>query len=176
MNHTDHVNLLRNGMPSPEPGGVWADWGAGAGAFTLALAELIGPTGEIYAVDKDGGALRQQERAMHAQFPQTTVHYQTADFTHPLQLPPLDGLVMANSLHFQRNQLAVVQMVRRYLRPGGRLLIVEYNIQRGNFAVPYPVPYTAWETLAQQAGFAQTRLLATRPSRFLHEIYSAVSW
>ncbi|MFN8488989.1 MAG: hypothetical protein U0350_15490 [Caldilineaceae bacterium] len=67
-------------------------------------------------------------------------------------------------------------MVRRYLRPEGRLLLVEYNIQRGNFAVPYPVPYTAWETLAQQAGFSQTKLLATRPSRFLHEIYSAVSW
>ena len=35
MNHRDHVNLLRRGVP--EPGGVWADLGSGAGAFTLAL-------------------------------------------------------------------------------------------------------------------------------------------
>ena len=145
MDHTDHLNLLRGGMPSAVPGGIWADLGSGAGAFTLALADLLGPTGEIYAVDKDAGALRQQERIMRTQFPQTTVHYQTADFTHPLKLPLLDGLVMANSLHFQRNQAAVVQTVRDYLRPGGRLLLVEYNIDRGNFAVPYPVPYPAWE-------------------------------
>ena len=40
MDHSDHVNLLRNGVL---PGGVWADLGAGSGAFTLALAELAGP-------------------------------------------------------------------------------------------------------------------------------------
>jgi len=84
--------------------------------------------------------------------------------------------VMANSLHFQRNQAEVVKTVRRYLCPGGRLLLVEYNIDRGNFAVPHPVPYGVWEKLARDAGFEQTQLLATRPSRFLKEIYSAVSW
>ncbi len=52
---------------------------------------------------------------------------------------------------------------------------MEYNIDQGNFAVPYPVPYGAWEKLAQAVGFAHTQLLMTRPSRFLHEIYSAVS-
>ena len=67
MEHQDHVNLLRGGVPGP--GGVWADLGAGAGAFTLALADLIGPGGVIYSVDKDQRALRQQEQAMRARFP-----------------------------------------------------------------------------------------------------------
>ena len=40
MNHEDHVRLLRKGIV--EPGGVWADFGSGAGAFTLALADLLG--------------------------------------------------------------------------------------------------------------------------------------
>lgn len=176
MNHADHVNLLRGGIPTDQANPVWADLGAGAGAFTLALADLLGPGAQIYAIDKDAGALRQQERIMRADFPQTVAHYRTADFTHPLDLPALDGIVMANSLHFQRNQAAVVALVRGYLRPGGRLVIVEYNIARGNFAVPYPVPYSAWENLAQAAGFTQTQLLFRRPSRFLSEIYSAVSW
>ncbi|MDQ3248706.1 MAG: class I SAM-dependent methyltransferase [Chloroflexota bacterium] len=173
MNHTDHVHLLRGGIPSA--GGIWADLGAGTGAFTLALAELIGPTGEIYAIDKDAGALRQQERAMRATFAQQTVYYRTADFVRLLDLPLLDGIVLANSLHFQRDPAAVIALVQGYLRPGGRLLIVEYNVERGNFAVPYPVPYTRWKALAQAAGFVQTQLLATRPSRFLREIYAAVS-
>ena len=174
MDHSDHVNLLRDAIV--QVGAVWADLGAGSGAFTLALADLLGAGGEIYAVDRDPSALRSNARAMHERFPETRVQYQAADFTLPLTLPPLDGIVMANSLHFQSNQEAVVRSVHGYLRPGGRLIVVEYNIERGNFAVPHPVPYSRWERLARGAGFEHTKLLARRPSRFLHEIYSAVSW
>jgi SAM-dependent methyltransferase len=175
MNHTDHVNLLRGGVPAP--GGVWADFGSGNGAFTLALAELLGPEGEIYSVDKDRGALRAQERAMQNRFPQTTVHYLPADFTRPLDLPALDGIVLANALHFLRYaaQGRVVQLLRSYLRPGGRLMLVEYDVDRGNLWVPHPLSYRSWEKLAGECGFAQTQLLATRPSRFLQAIYAAVS-
>ena len=173
MNHNDHVNLLRNGIPGQ--GGVWADLGSGSGAFTLALADLIGATGHIYSVDKDRGALREQERAMRSRFSGTTVHYLTADFTQLLDLPPLDGIVMANSLHYVRKKDPVLQLVRNYLKPGGRLLIVEYNADRGNMWVPYPFSYHTWEVLARQNGFSSTQLLATVPSRFFGEIYSAVS-
>ncbi len=173
MNHEDHVALLRGGIAGP--GGVWADLGSGTGAFTLALADLIGPAGEIYSVDKDRGALKEQERAMHARFPGIVVRYLVADFARPLDLPPLDGVVMANSLHFHKQKDAVIQLVRGYLRPGGRLILVEYNADRGNPWVPYPLSYSTWEALARRNGFAQTRLLARVPSRFLGEIYSAMS-
>ena len=173
MNHNDHVNLLRNGIPGQ--GGVWADLGSGSGAFTLALADLIGATGHIYSVDKDRSALREQERAMRSRFSGTTVHYLTADFTQRLDLPPLDGIVMANSLHYVRKKDPVLQLVRSYLKPGGRLIIVEYNADRGNTWVPYPFSYHTWEVLARQNGFSGTQLLATVPSRFFGEIYSAVS-
>jgi len=173
MEHADHVRLLRDGIAAQ--GGVWADLGSGWGAFTLALADLLGPTATIYSVDRDRSALRDQERAMSARFPSVTVSYLTADFTGPLELPLLDGVVMANSLHFQRDKAATLALVRGYLRPGGRLLLVEYNADRGNPWVPYPLAYPAWERLAGQSGFVHTRLLATYPSRFLREMYSAVS-
>jgi ubiquinone/menaquinone biosynthesis C-methylase UbiE len=175
MNHTDHVNLLRGGAPAP--GGIWADFGSGSGAFTLALAELLGPGGEIYSVDKNRGALQTQERAMQAQFPQMTVHYLAADFIRPLDVPALDGIVLANALHFQRyaKQGRVIELLRRYLRPGGRFILVEYDIDQGNFWVPHPLSYKSWKKLAGESGFARTQLLATRPSRFLHAIYAAVS-
>ena len=173
MIHKDHVNLLRGGVP--EPGGVWADLGSGAGAFTLALADLLGPTGEIYSVDKDRGALKEQEQAMRARFPAVTVHYLVADFAQRLDLPPLDGVVMANSLHFLREKGPVLQLVRGYLKPGGRLMLVEYNTDRGNMWVPYPFSYGTWEALARQNGFTSTTRLATQPSRWLGEIYSALS-
>ena len=112
---------------------------------------------------------------MRSRFSGTTVHYLTADFTQLLDLPPLDGIVMANSLHYVRKKDPVLQLVRSYLKPGGRLLIVEYNADRGNMWVPYPFSYHTWEVLALQNGFSGTQLLATVPSRFFGEIYSAVS-
>jgi SAM-dependent methyltransferase len=173
MNHADHVALLRNGIP--HPGGTWADFGSGTGAFTLALAELIGPNGQIYSIDKKRGALRQQEQALRRRFPDCPVTYITADYTRRLDLPLLDGVVMANALHFQRRKAGVVQLIYDYLRPGGRLILVEYNVDRGNHWVPHPLSYPTWEKVARRHGFVQTQLLAARPSRFLREIYAAVS-
>ena len=174
MDHTDHTNLLLDGIAAP--GGVWADFGAGTGAFTLALADLLGPTAEIVAIDRDATRLRANEQAMQARFPETKARYVEADFNQALDLPTLDGIVIANALHFTQNQAHVVELLRSYLGPAGRLLVVEYNIEHSNFAVPYPVPYPRWQTLARGAGFAHTEVLARRPSRFLREIYSAASW
>jgi len=173
MDHNDHVFLIHKGIPGP--GGVWADLGSGWGAFTLALADLIGPTGRIYSVDRDSGSLREQERAMRSRFPGTNVTYLHADLTQRRDIPPLDGIVMANSLHFLRNKDATLQLVRSYLQPQGRLLIVEYDTDRGNPWVPYPFSYPTWEAMARQNGFINTQLLETRPSRSFSGMYSALS-
>jgi SAM-dependent methyltransferase len=173
MDHTDHVTLLRGGVAAP--GGVWADLGSGAGAFTLALAELLGPTGVIYSVDTDSGALAAQERALRARFPATIVHYLAVDFTRLLPLPPLDGAIMANSLHFQRAKEPVVQLIRSYLKPAGHLILVEYDTDHGNHWVPYPLSFDTWHSLAESCGLVKTQLLAAAPSRFLGRIYSALS-
>lgn len=173
MQHQDHVHLIREGIA--ERGGVWADLGSGTGAFTLALADLLGPGAQLYSVDRDRRALREQEAALRLRFPQVTVDYLEADFTGKLALPPLDGILMANSLHFVRDKAPVLAQLRSYLRPTGRLLLVEYNAERGNLWVPYPLTYPGWEKLSQQHGFTQTRLLSTVPSRFLREMYAALS-
>ncbi|HLI71222.1 MAG TPA: methyltransferase domain-containing protein [Ktedonobacteraceae bacterium] len=173
MQHQDHVKLIREGIDAP--GGVWADLGSGSGAFTLALADLLGPGARIYSVDQDRRALRTQAASMRANFPEVAVEYREADFTRKLAFPLLDGVLMANSLHYVRHKGPVLELVRSYLRPTGRLLLVEYNTDRGNMWVPYPLAYPTWEALARQYGFACTRLLATVPSRFLREMYAAMS-
>lgn len=173
MNHQDHVNLIKNGIP--QAGGIWADLGSGYGAFTLALAEVIGQDGTIYSVDQDAGALRQQVKLMEQQFPTVAIHTVLADFTHLLDLPLLDGIIMANSLHFIPEKLLLLEQLLTLLKPDGRLIVVEYNTDQGNRWVPYPLTYARWEHLARQAGFASTKLLMTRPSSFLGEFFSAVS-
>ena len=174
MNHSDHVRLLRKGVP--EAGGVWADLGSGAGAFTLALADLLGASGHIYSIDKERYVLREQEQTMRSLFPSITVEFLVADFTQRLALPLLDGIVMANSLHYVRDKGAMLQRIHAYLKPGGRLLLVEYNVDHGNLWVPYPLSYPTWEGLALRNGFSDTQLLEKVPSRFLGEMYSALSF
>jgi SAM-dependent methyltransferase len=171
MNHADHVHLIRGGVVP----GVWADFGSGAGAFTLALADLLGEGARIYSIDRDAGALNEQRAAMRARFPACDLITMNADFTRKLELPPLDGIVMANSLHFVRDKAPALALVRGYLKPGGRLVIVEYNTDRGNTWVPYPFSFESWREMAADNGFRETRLLERRPSRFLGEIYSALS-
>jgi len=164
LKHADLVALIEGGVG--ERGGSWADLGAGEGAFTLALSDLLGPDAHIVAVDRDAGALQ----ALGGRF-ETRV----ADFTRPLGLHDLDGVVMANSLHFVRDKQPVLQAVRGMLRSGGRLLVVEYGTDRGNHWVPHPFSYARWETMAAQAGFRNTRLLKTIPSRWLGSMYSSLS-
>ena len=173
MDHRDHVNLIRNGVTAV---GTWADLGSGTGAFTLALAELIGPGGLIHSIDRDGGALTRQAEALRARFPAVTVRQLRADFTEPLELPTLDGIVMANSLHFVREQEELVTRLKGHLRHGGRFVLVEYDTDRGNPWVPFPISYRAWTAVAAAAGLADTRRIGSVPSRFLGSIYAAVSF
>jgi ubiquinone/menaquinone biosynthesis C-methylase UbiE len=172
MNHFDHVNLLR---PAELPaGGTWADLGAGSGAFTLALRELVSAQASIYAVDRDKARLGELERAWRMRFGDATnLHVLQADFTRPLDIPLLDGVLMANSLHFYKDKVSVLRQVSRVLLPGGRLLVVEYAVEAGNMWVPYPFTFERFKVLAREAGFGEPRLLGTHPSSFLKGFYAA---
>ena len=174
MDHSDHVNLLRPAALTP--GGTWADFGAGSGAFTLALRELVGPHANIYAVDKDQRGFKELERTHREKFTTSqNVHTVRADFSGALSLPPLDGIVMANSLHFFKDKEKVLRHVRSFLKLNGVLLLVEYNVDSGNMWVPYPLSFETYQALAPRAGFAEPTLLGTAPSRFLKGFYSAAA-
>jgi SAM-dependent methyltransferase len=172
VDHADHVALLR---PAVAPAGTWADIGAGEGAFTLALADLLGPGGRIVAVDRDRRALERNAEAVRARFPAVTIETLVADFQRQLTLPALDGLVAANSLHFvgRKQQVEVVAALAMHLVGGGRFVVVEYDADRGNPWVPHPFSYASWERLAKAAGLTDTHRLGRVASRFLDGIYSA---
>jgi ubiquinone/menaquinone biosynthesis C-methylase UbiE len=169
VNDQDLIELLRLGVTAD--GGEWADLGCGAGAFTLALRALA-PNARIRAVDKDAGALRRLQQA--AASDQNLCLIQ-ADFTRPLDLPQLDGIVMANSLHFVRDKRPVLALVRGYLKRSGRLILIEYDADRGNPWVPYPISFESWSRIAPENGFIETQFLHRAPSRHLGGIYSALS-
>src|SRR2546423_12472745 len=126
-----------------DPGGVWAALGAGAGTFTRALASLIGPAGRIYAVERDRGAIsRLQSLAKNTRNASSgEVVPVPGDFTRPLDLPSLDGALLANALHFvpALDQAEVLGRIARGIRLGGQVVVVEYEKRRPSRWVPYPV-------------------------------------
>jgi hypothetical protein len=62
------------------------------------------------------------------------------------------------------------------LKPNGACLIVEYNVDSGNPWAPYPLSFETFRALAPHVDLTTPRLLATVPSRFLREFYSAAAY
>ena len=175
MDHADHVALIRGGLDGA--GSRWLELGAGSGAFTLALLDVLNNEARVVAFDRDAAALRNLEQACARRFPTSDIRTIVGDFTRPLPVEPasFDGVLMANSLHFVRDKLPVLRAATDTLRPGGRFLIVEYGSDRGNPWVPWPIGYASWEKLAAQVGLRDTRRVGEVPSRFLGSMYAAVS-
>lgn len=170
MTHQDAVALLKN---VPIPGETWADLGAGSGTFTHALSELLGPGGSVLAVDRNANALRHIGSASPDGAVIETLH---ADFAEALTLPPLDGLLLANSLHFVRQQVPVLRHLAGFLKPGGKAVFLEYDAPRASPWNPYPLPFARLSQVAAASGLGELQELSRRPSAFGgRELYLAVA-
>ncbi len=173
MDHRDHVALIRGGVEGMAAS--WLELGAGDGAFTIALADVLGSGGRITAVDRDARALRRNAEVMRGRFPAVAFTPLDDDFTRDLPAGPFDGVLAANSLHFVADRSGVLTAIRDRLVPGGRLVVVEYDADRGNPWVPHPFSFGTWRREAVAAGLAEPRLIHRVPSRFLGAIYGAVT-
>jgi ubiquinone/menaquinone biosynthesis C-methylase UbiE len=161
-----------------EVGGVWADLGSGEGIFTAVLYEQIGPSSQIYAVDKNQRALKKLKHNFHETYPEAKIHILHANFTEPLSLPSLDGLIMANALHFVKNHQKgrILADLSTTLKPNGKIILVEYNSSRGNCAVPFPLNEDQFIQLARRLHFRRPQIVARAPSSFLGEMYAGMAF
>ena len=142
---------------------TWADLGCGDGTFTLALADLLDSGSIIHAMDLDTSALRRIPSA-HGE---VRIIPHRGDFTkQPWPFADLDGILMANSLHYVENQAAFIRACKSQMKPRPRFLIVEYDTSEANRWVPYPINRTTLTTLFQRAGYSSVRMLRSRPSLY----------
>ena len=176
MDHADHVELIAGGVGTAQVAGpLWLELGAGEGAFTLALADVLGTTGSIVATDRDARALDVLTSRVRAAFPATGLVTEVVDFGGLLPGGPFDGVLAANALHFVRDRRPILAAVRAVLVPSGSLVVVEYDADTGNAWVPYPFSFETWRREALAAGYEEPRLLHRVRSRFLGAIYGAVT-
>jgi trans-aconitate methyltransferase len=163
--------LIEKGVNQHSIPQVWADLGAGDGLFTQALSEVIPPKSKILAVDKDKSAIAKIRINPGVTLEQVHSEFETLD-----KLPALDGVLMANSLHYVREQINFLKNLRdRQLKPNGVLVLIEYNLTQPNRWVPYPIDLARLADLAHDAGFLTPTVLHRVPSRLnASEIYSAL--
>ena len=166
------ITLIKKGVTGSKEAQVWADLGAGTGLFTTALSTLLPDGSTIYAIDKDRNAIANIVISSH-----TVILKKIAmDFVgDQLETEHLDGLLMANALHFVSNKLSFLKKVKQTLKPSAKILIVEYDREKSNPWVPYPISYRSMEHLAHELEVASIEKIGSTPSKY-HEanIYSAL--
>ena len=161
MTHKEASQLI-NSAKLPQ-GGIWAELGAGTGTFTRVLAEMIGESGIIIAVDKDRGSLKWLD-ADDKFVDQIIPH--VADFTDFSDFPVLDGILMANSLHYVSKPVPFLHRLLTHLKPGGSFILIEYDTDQGNPWVPYPISSRSFGYMASELGLTVPIRLGRARSSF----------
>ena len=159
MQLKDAITLIQAADIRTTSASAWADLGCGTGTFTYALAHLLAPQSTIYAVD------RTPQQLPPATSNKVELIFHQADFIKDtLSFPPLDGILMANALHYIQDKASLLERLKSYLAPDGMFIIVEYDTVSANQWVPYPVGKASLQNLFAAAGFTNIKALGERPS------------
>ena len=161
MRVRDAVDMLADSDVGALGPSIWADLGCGEGTFTLALAELLADGSTIHAMDLDSSALGKVPAAHKG----VRIITHRGDFMkQPWPFAGLDGILMANSLHYVEQQATFIRGCESHMTPRRRFLIVEYDTSTPNRWVPYPVSQADLRVPFKEAGYSSIRVLRTRPS------------
>lgn len=151
----EHPLRLRYRNPSELLGqlGVFAgmsvaDLGCGTGLFTVEMAQRVGNTGQVHAVDIQAQMLSQAKQRIDAAGHSQHVRYYHSGI-HSLPLPDstIDVALMAAVLGEIPARLLALEEVRRVLKPGARLAISE------ELPDPAYTPAPLARRWAEQVGF-----------------------
>src|SRR5690606_38326056 len=107
-----------------KPGEVVADLGAGSGLFTRPIAREVGPSGTVYAIDIDSVLLAHIEETARREGLNNIETVQANEYDP--RIPEEVNLVLiCDTLHHIDNRPAYLKALRRYLKPGGRIAIID---------------------------------------------------
>jgi ubiquinone/menaquinone biosynthesis C-methylase UbiE len=109
------------------PGLTVADIGAGSGYFTERLARLVGPTGRVFATDIQQGMIDLLKRRLSAERIQNVTVILGEPSNPRLPAGTIDLALMVDVYHELGAPQTVLGHIRTALKPGGRLVLVEYK-------------------------------------------------
>jgi SAM-dependent methyltransferase len=109
------------------PGAQVADLGAGGGYFTFRLADAVGPTGRVYAVDIDPDMLEYLATRVRDERRTNVEVVEAAPDDSRLPAASVDLVFLCNTYHHLADRVTYFDALRARPRTGGRIAIVEYR-------------------------------------------------
>ncbi|MGE0461034.1 MAG: class I SAM-dependent methyltransferase [Vicinamibacterales bacterium] len=117
-----------------KPGMTLAEIGAGSGELTVALARTVGAGGRVYSNEiSESRRVAIRAAVSHASLTNVTV-VEGAPADANLPDDCCDGIFMRNVYHHFADPGRMNQSLWRALKPGGRLLIIDFPPRRGREA------------------------------------------
>jgi ubiquinone/menaquinone biosynthesis C-methylase UbiE len=110
-----------------QPGTRVADLGAGDGTFTVALARRVGSSGHVYATELDDEQLADIRQAASAAGLSNVTVVKGAVSRANLPEACCDALFSRMVYHHLTEAVAINADIFRALRPGGRLMIIDFE-------------------------------------------------
>ena len=139
-------------------GSVVADVGAGGGWFTVRLARRVGPNGVVFAQDVQPQMLDSISRRIVREG-LANVRYIRGERRDPkLPAATLDAVLMVDTYHEFENPVALLRGVRAALKPGGRVGIINFQMDGGGPGPPFSERVRE-ERVVEEAAQAHLRLL-----------------
>lgn len=164
MQISEAVELLSGVELNASRPSLWADLGCGDGFFTGILAGMLPAGSRIYALDSQFQTLK-KSAADNIQ-----IVFQKVDFIiDDLHLPVLNGILMANSLHYVANKDNFLDKISTFLKPDGMFIIIEYDTTRSNRWVPFPIDFKNLSKLFADKGYSNIRKIGERESIYNRE-------
>ncbi len=112
-----------------KPGDVVADLGAGSGYFTFRLVDRLGPKGKVLAVDIQPEMLALIREGMKTRKVTTVEPIQGSESDPKLPTCGVDLILMVDVYHEFSYPFEMTEAMVRALKPGGRLVFVEYRLE-----------------------------------------------
>jgi ubiquinone/menaquinone biosynthesis C-methylase UbiE len=109
-----------------QPGQRVADIGAGSGLFSRPIAKKLGTGGIVYAIDIDEGLLKHIDKTAKEQGI-SNIRTVLCKEDDPLIPEPVDLIVIIDTLHHIANQGAYLKNLHKYLKPSGRIAIIDFS-------------------------------------------------
>jgi predicted methyltransferase len=153
------------------PGMVVADVGAGTGYMTIRLARRVGPTGKVYANDLQRPMLQIiLDKARSERLSNVEVVQGTEDDAH-LPENAIDLALLVDVYHEFRHPQEMLRSIRRSLKPGGQLVLVEYRKEDPGIpiALTHRMSLAEARTEVEAEGFAFDRLVPGLPRQHIIE-------
>jgi SAM-dependent methyltransferase len=155
-----------------KPGEVACDVGAGPGYFTLRLARLVGPSGRVFAVDVEPRILAALVERLGAAGTRTVTPVLSLPDDPLLPAAACDLVLVVDTYHHFPDGRAYLRRLAEALRPGGRLVNVDFHKRETPVGPPvaHRVSRDAFVADAGAAGLAVTRELDLLPFQYALEL------